>query len=489
MYRVLIVDDELRALRYVQHLIDKFVNGYTVAGCCTNGEQALEFLARTQVELLITDISMRGMNGIELAKQARNLYPEIHILIISGYGEFEYAQGAIQAGVDGYILKPVNVNKMVALLDSIKGKLDTRQSEQVSSILPAIACRQPCSLPETGHFFSSNAFRFALVRWGNLDMTMPQRLTATAYVQPPHEKFHVLRGRDQNERILICRDSSADTFLSDLSVYTAQPGNQGAWTAVYSAASQDINQLPDFIDNALKLLYCRAVIGKYQILQMNGSVSEERMRVPVSDLKQLSYFISVGKHHLVKDYFISLATDWGRNQIPQRHVWHMGRQLIHQIASAYTPAANKLEEILDEFNELILCAASYGDLMASLYSLLLEDGKLRDKKLSAKALFDYTIQYISENYAQLLSTRSVCEELGISQTYLSRLFRKYSDTTFNAYLTQCRMEAAKSLLLEKPDFLLRDIAACVGYEDSSYFTQVFHRYTGMTPTQYVSENS
>ena len=127
--------------------------------------------------------------------------------------------------------------------------------------------------------------------------------------------------------------------------------------------------------------------------------------------------------------------------------------------------------------------------MASLYSLLLEDGKLRDKKLSAKALYDYTIQYISENYAQPLSTRSVCEELGISQTYLSRLFRKYSDTTFNAYLTQCRMEAAKSLLLEKPDFLLRDIAACVGYEESSYFTQVFHRYTGMTPTQYVSENS
>lgn len=489
MYRVLIVDDELRALRYVQHLIDKFSSGYTIAGCCTSGEQAMELLSRTPVDLLITDITMRGMNGIELAKQARSLYPGIHILIISGYGEFEYAQGAIQAGVEDYLLKPVNVSKLVALLESIKSKLDTRQAERIASFLPAIACRQFCPLPDTSQLFTGNNFRFALIRWGNLDMTMPQKLAATSYIQPPHEKFHVLRGRDGNERILIGKDSSADTFLSDLSVYTAQPGNQGAWTAVYSVASQEIHQLPDFIDSALNVLYCRTVIGKYQILQINSNTHEERMRISAADLKQLSYFISVGKHHLIKDYFFALATEWSRNQVPQRHIWHMGRQLIHQIASSYAPAASKLEEILLEFNELILCAGTYGDLMASLYSLLLEDGKLRDKKLSAKALYDYTIQYISENYAQPLSTRSVCEELGISQTYLSRLFRKYSDTTFNAYLTQCRMEAAKSLLLEKPDFLLRDIAACVGYEDSSYFTQVFHRYTGMTPTQYVSENS
>ena len=96
------------------------------------------------------------------------------------------------------------------------------------------------------------------------------------------------------------------------------------------------------------------------------------------------------------------------------------------------------------------------------------------------------MQYIVEHYAHPLSMQSVCDEIGISQTYLSRLFRKYSDTTFNAYLTRCRMEAAKQLLRDKPDLLLRDVAACVGYEDSSYFTKVFHQYTGLTPSQYAS---
>ena len=489
MYRVLLVDDELRALRYMQHLVEKFANGFTIVGNCSSGEQALEQLSRTPVDLLITDITMRGMNGIELAKQARSLYPDIHILIVSGYGEFEYAQGAIAAGVDGYILKPVNVNKMSSLLQTIKEKLDDRQTDRIATLLPAIACGQADHIQDAERIFAGSSFRFALVRWGNLNMTLPNALTASSLVLPLHERFHVLHGRDKNERFLVCRDASADAFLADLSVYTAQPGNSGAWTAVYTSTPQSISQLSTFVEDALITLYHRTVIGKFQLLPLTPEEHDERIRLSASDLKQMAYFLSAGKNHLIKDYFLSLATEWARTQMPQRHVWHMGRQLIHQIASAHAPAAGRLEEILDEFNELILCASSYGDLMASLYSLLLEEGKLRDRKLSARALYDYAIQYISENYAQMLSTRSVCEELGISQTYLSRLFRKYSDTTFNAYLTQCRIEAAKRLLLEKPDFLLRDIAACVGYEDSSYFTQVFHKYTGKTPTQYVADNS
>ena len=125
--------------------------------------------------------------------------------------------------------------------------------------------------------------------------------------------------------------------------------------------------------------------------------------------------------------------------------------------------------------------------MASLYAMLYDDGNIRDKKLSTRELYDYAVQYILEHYASPLSMQSVCDEIGISQTYLSRLFRKYSDTTFNAYLTRCRMEAAKQLLRDKPDLLLRDVAAMVGYEDSSYFTKVFHQHTGQTPSQFANE--
>ena len=164
----------------------------------------------------------------------------------------------------------------------------------------------------------------------------------------------------------------------------------------------------------------------------------------------------------------------------------MCRQLIHQTASVYRPVSGQLEETLLEFNELIRCAGSYGDLMSCVYTLLFDSSSIRDRKLSTQELYEYAVEYIEKNYAHPLSMQSVCDEIGISQTYLSRLFRKYSDTTFNAFLTRRRMEAAMKLLRDKPDLLLRDVAACVGYDDSSYFTKVFHQYTGKTPSQFTT---
>ena len=487
MYRVLIVDDELPALRFVRSIIEKFAGDFQVAGTAASGEQGLQFLQENTVDLLITDISMHGMNGIELARAARSLQPNVHILIISGYGEFEYAQGAIQAGVDDYILKPVSIAKMTAILQELARKMDTDTSGLEASILPAMACGQPYPKDIAAQLYQRKSFRFALIRWGNLDMTLPKTLGATALVTPADDHFRVLRGRDDDERILIAPEDPMEDFLGNLSVYMTKPGSLSTWTAVYTPAAKEMEALPSFIEWALTLLYRKTVIGKHQIIQFTGgSPQEERLRLPAADLKQLSYFIGMSKYRMIKEYFFSLASSWERDQTPQRQVWHMGRQIIHQTASAYQPVGSQLEETLTEFNEIIRCAGSYGDLMSALYALLFDSGSVRDRKMSTQELYDYAVRYIGENYAQPLSMQSVCDEIGISQTYLSRLFRKYSDTTFNAFLTRCRMEAAMRLLREKPDLLLRDVVACVGYDDSSYFTKVFHQYTGKTPSQFTS---
>lgn len=487
MYRVLIVDDEMPALRFVHSIIDQFAQNFQVVGMAASGEQAFEFLEQNPVDLMITDIGMRGMNGIELAQAARAMQPNIHIVIISGYGEFEYAQAGIQAGVDDYLLKPVSIGKMTAILQALEKKMDASTSDLAASILPAIACGQPYSKKNASQLFRQKQFHFALIRWGNLDLSLPKTLGATSMVFPRDEHFQVLRGRDDDERILIAPDMPMEEFLSNLSVYMTKPGNLPTWTAVYTPAVREIESLPDFIEWGLKLLQRRTVIGKHQIIRFaGGTAAEEHLRLPAADLKQLAYFISMGKYRMIKEYFVSLAVNWEREQLPQLQAWHMIRQIIYQTVSVYRPLSNRLEETLLEFNNILRCAGSYGDLMSSAYALLFENGSIRDRKLSTQELYDYAVKYVEENYAQPLSMQDVCDEIGISQTYLSRLFRKYSDTTFNTFLTRCRMEAAMKLLREKPDFLLRDVAACVGYDDSSYFTKVFHQYTGKTPSQFSS---
>ncbi|MBQ3156356.1 MAG: response regulator [Clostridia bacterium] len=489
MYRVLLVDDELPALRYWQNIFDKLVAGFRVVDTCTSGEQAIEVLKQHAVDLLITDISMHGMSGIELARYARAALPAIHILIVSGYSEFEYAQCAIQLGVDDYLLKPVSITKMIPILNAIREKLDAEQHEQAAILLPALACGQAVSDEDITRLFGNRYYRFAVLRWGNLNMTLPRTLSSTSLIYPPHEYFYVLRGRDDNERILISPEDNAERFLAALSIYTMQQGKLSTWTVIYANAPQPIRSLRSYIELAMNMLYRRTVIGMHQILQLTGeNLTEEKMKLPAADLKQLNYFISVGKPQMLKEYFLSMAAEWDREHIPQRQIWHMIRQLIHQTAATNMSVFNRLDDVLQEFNDLISCASSYGELVCSVYSLLFDNNNIRDKKLSTRELYDYAVQYIAENYSHALSMQSVCEELGISHTYLSRLFRKYGNVTFNIHLTRCRMEAAKKLLKEKPELLLRDVAACVGYEDSSYFTKVFHQYTGQTPSQYTAQD-
>lgn len=487
MYRVLIVDDEMPALRFVQSIIEQFAQNFQVVGTAASGEQGFQFLEQHPVDLLITDIGMRGMNGIELAQSARALQPNIRIVIISGYGEFEYAQGAIQAGVDEYLLKPVSISKMTAILQALEKKMDDSSNDLAATLLPAIACGQPYSKNKALQLYRQKTFYFALIRWGNLDMRLPCALNAASMVFPRDEHFDVLRGRDDDERILIAPSMPMEEFLSGLSVYMTKPGSLPTWTAIYTPQAREIEALPSFIEWAIQMLQSRTVIGKHQILRYaGGSAVQESARLPAADLKQLAYFISMGKYRMIKDYFVSLAVVWEREQTPQLQAWQMIRQIIYQAVAVYPPLSNQLEETLTEFSDTIRCASSYGDLMSSVYTLLFENGSIRDRKLSTQELYDYAVKYIEENYAQPLGMQSVCDEIGISQTYLSRLFRKYSDTTFNAFLTRCRMEAAMKLLREKPDLLLRDVAACVGYDDSSYFTKVFHQYTGKTPSQFTS---
>ena len=225
MYHALIVDDELPALRFVRSIIEQFASGFEVVGTATSGEQGLELLEQQKVDLIITDISMHGISGLELAQQARLIQPGIHIIILSGYSEFEYAKSAIQVGVDEYLLKPVSITKMTALLQTVRQQLDEEQAEMNASLLPAIACGLPYSHEAAANLYGGKSFRLAYVRWGNLDMTLPRFLSATSVVLPGIEPFIALRGRDEDERIVIAEDHGTDAFLANLSVYMTGRGS------------------------------------------------------------------------------------------------------------------------------------------------------------------------------------------------------------------------------------------------------------------------
>lgn len=107
-YKVILVDDEIEAIQAMEHKMDWDGLGFEVSGSATNGVKALELVENIQPDVVITDIKMPYMNGLELAQKLNNDYPNIHIIIFTGFDEFEYAKEAVHLEIEEYMLKPVN---------------------------------------------------------------------------------------------------------------------------------------------------------------------------------------------------------------------------------------------------------------------------------------------------------------------------------------------------------------------------------------------
>lgn len=145
------------------------------------------------------------------------------------------------------------------------------------------------------------------------------------------------------------------------------------------------------------------------------------------------------------------------------------------------------EYLLDE---AFVNAGSWEQLFTSLMDIFYKDQKedtLNLHKQSTEEYFEKIKDYIQNNMAKPISLQSVSKEMGVSQTYLSRLFRKYEDISFNNYLTSLRMEKAKELLKSEDKIFVKDVAEQVGYKDQFYFSRIFHTYTGVRPSEYIEK--
>lgn len=489
MYNILLVDDEKPALQYLAAIVRKYLPGFEVGGMLQSGEEALKALAAAPSDLLLTDISMPGgMDGISLAQKARAAHPSLHIVIISGYADFEYARGAIEAAVDDYLLKPVSPTRMTDVMGAIEKKLDTEYAEKRESLLSALIGGQACAKEELARFFGEGNARFAFARFGNLKSNRLPRLHGTSMVRLSVSGFTILHARDENELILIENDVGASSgFPHRLETVLNEVGLASPRTVIFDDAGKSVSALPGFLRDAVQAMDKSVVIGANRLLRLPWVPQEaDATRVSPAALKKLGCFVAGANARMVKDMFLSFAAEWEQKMVPQYRAENMTHQIVHQILESSPALFEKQDAVYREMNELFQYAASYGDLLAGLYSVLFEDDSCHDKRASGDELCGYTLKYIRENYSKPLSIQLVCAEVGISQTYLSRLLRKYAGTTFNTYLTKQRIDAAIALIKEHPDILLRDVSECVGYDDQSYFSKIFHQATGLTPKQYAA---
>ncbi len=529
LYTLLLVDDEEDVVRAIMRRTDWDALGFSVAGYATNGAMALELVERLQPDVVMTDIRMPYMDGLELSERVKKEYPATKVLFFSGFDEFEYAREAVRLEAEEYILKPVNSAELSGVLSRLKEKLD-RESEERRNI-KMLRRHYLKSLPALQESFYVALLERKvpedeipdLLRDYGVSMPGPFYCCLIAHTSAARQAGDInplfLSASVQKhieERIGERWNARCFSYLGDAVMFAQL------------ARPEDVSELTDDCDRfcryAVRALRCAVTVGIGHvcagIMELSGSYKAAREAVCYRAIYGVSRAIFIQEistmrpgrpamgadvplSRLIRAIYLDSAKDVEKAAekyldevfYPEKSLQAHYVDIMDLVGALYRVAEGHgvdpqglLGDIRHLFGRLFDLDA--GALRAWLMSicLSLQDSLSAARNHSANSLVVQAKEFIKDHYAEeAFSLDSVSRALGVSNSYLSTIFKKATGNSMVGYLTECRLANAARLLLETDDKSYA-IAECVGYSDPNYFSYVFKRRYGLSPTKYRTEH-
>lgn len=535
MYRVLLVDDEALVRDAISAKIRWEELGYELAGACKNGKEALEFIRQNPVDLLLTDICMPFMDGMELSRQVYTDFPQIHIVIFSGYNEFEYAKNAMKYRVEEYLLKPVTARELTDTLCSLKRKLDEERKEDESnrelqqeyrknrSLVRAKALtnlvlgnktmeEHRAELSEAGIELEAAAYEAASLEidlYSELfspDKEQKEQSALMSFMvfNIADELVNARRAgiafqRNDNSTVIIFMSSFQKEFHSAvaktcldiqkaIAVHVKMPVTIGIGSCVHS---------PEEISRSYE--EAKAAVGYRYLLGEGRVIDTAVIREKQTDILTLEEPIDRVIMGIQSDDKRKIRD--GLEEIGQMLAQtYQEKNKVYLYLQQVVVAVNGLMKTADlnstspfQSAELFIHNISEAKTLSQMLEYLggycintAEELKLqREGSGSRQALL--ALDYIEKNYGKAeLNLQMVCDYLAISPSYFSTIFKNYTGETFVESLTRKRMEKAMELLAHT-NMKNYEIAERVGFADPHYFSIAFKKATGKTPKEYARE--
>ena len=532
VYSVMLVDDEEDVIQAMMRKIDWEQLGFTVSGYAHNGIEALELAEAHQPDVVMTDIKMPYMDGLELARQLKQQYPAVKILILSGFDEFEYAQEAIRLEAEEYLLKPINSGELTDVFTRIKAALDKEREERRSAQMLQNYYMESLPLLQENFYASLIEGRIPEDELGKYMRDYQIQLTGpwycvsvihTSQTDTPDGISPVLMS--VSIRQLIQERAGGESAKWRQKVFSYL----GNTVVINQLGSQDqIVELTDEANRFCRLANkifgavvtigigepCAAITGiaqsysgarealSYRVLYGSGQ-SIRIGEIAPQTAQEIPETVEGGLH----DVFRRIRTDspealedavrefLDRRMPAQGSLQGYHFFLMDMISELHRFAVNHHLDAAQMFGDSAALFAKVQQMEPQELSRWLADvcrkmqqGIQVSRTDTTKSLVARAVEYIRDNYAdQDLTVDKMCGLLGLSAAYFSTVFKKETGKTFIGYLTDLRMETAVRLLVEQ-DLKTYVIARQVGYADPNYFSYVFKKYYGVSPSKYKSEN-
>jgi len=522
LYKIFLVEDEIITRQGIRDNVNWRASGFEFCGEAADGEMALPLLRAAQPDVLITDIKMPFMDGLQLSKIVRERMPWIKIIILSGHDEFEYAHKAINLGITDYLLKPVTVLKLQTVLQNLAAQLDQERKERETlkklqeqvddnramlrerllfklvlggiSSTEAIENGQMLGLDLIARYYLVVILRLEIgdrTEQYDHDEYKQIQLALTGLAEKNPDVF-VLK-RDWGDLIMIMKGNTRE-FLEDerdqlLEEVRRVVGKTRYQLTVGVGASQervaDVGQsFGDALVNIQNSANSRGAVllpteGRAALLRLDRSSLENYLRhgakdefVTFFDAYLHPFSETVLRSTLVKNYILVdaiLAT--------ARLVNEQGGDV-----DAVLPELNSMETILASIK-------SVEQLREQAYKIISVALTFRDNHPDSlhKNMIRQAREYIGCHYANPdLSLNEVSAQANLSASHFSSVFSQETGQTFKEYLTELRINKARELL-RMTSLRSADIAYQVGYSDPHYFSSVFKKNTGLSPLEFRSQ--
>lgn len=520
LFNVLIVDDEPEIRKGMIMKVDWEQLGLMIEAEASNGQEALAYLEKKSVDIVITDMHMPMMDGVEFLKNCSTYYPKVKLVVITGYDEFLYAKAAIRHKVVDYLLKPVIRAELIETLKKIVDELrnhiqshaDHEQLEWQLSLNRSAMREQLILLTvkETSDYewiWKEQAKRLRMENWNHQQICFIALDLESSSPEPYRLAFEFICREiveEWNNESLVFRNPS---FPQMMNIIVMQEPDLDK-----NAIDQLIQKIRDGVQQYLKF---KIFIGKGQpitgfnqwkkgylsaLFDWNENKSadpkaqskhaELELHMSPEIEKQLIYLLKSCKKEAFKDHMEKMLTSAQLHspQLLVRTIFYI-YFLMESTAQDYGITLQSEQQIWLQPD--MVWNLSDSQKASSYLFELLESIIDQIDKINASpegTLFDSVKKFMNDNYANDLHLTMLAERYHFNTSYFSELFRMHVGLTFSDYLTDIRMSKAAQLLLES-ELPLSDIAELTGYANPSYFSTAFKKRFQMRPSEYRNKRN
>ena len=535
MLKVFLVEDEIIVRQGLRDNMPWNHFGYEFVGEASDGEMALSMIERVRPDVLLTDIKMPFMDGLTLSKMVHQKYPDMKIIILSGHDDFEYAQEAINVGVDQYILKPITKIKLQKVLLELKDKIESEQVQRKY---------QEKFLEETKEYeqYSRSEFFVRLFEGHtSLEKIYEEAERLGIRIQAPCYNLFLFSLQEKRSRSDVDWNSNEFTFIKEelFHYFLKYPEHQvfrvnmniygvlalGSLEQMEDITKRCIYNVTKICEKSERILDWYLAYGEpverisllaesynkvnhyftYRFILKNDHVLDRKLIESIAVKEDVKAFDNIDAASLDPDLIKNFLSRGGgkeevgafvggfierflevlQSKLFQNYLlFHVRFTAIAFVESIGLDKQDYIRDLEDFQSEGKLF--NQEELIQMITEMLIRAIDFRDtaSENQGRHILKKALEYIDANYMEeMISLNEVAQNVNVSSNYFSALFSKTMKKTFVEYVTQKRMDLAKKLLRTTP-LNLSDITNQVGYKDPHYFSFVFKKTQGISPREY-----